>query len=181
MHLLRELRGIFEQTKQEWAQEMVDFLLQAKQQKETKHLDAQELVKLHQKYETIVAKGEASNPTKPKEGNVRGRQKQSLARNLLNRLIANQESILAFLLHPVIPFDNNQAERDIRPVKLRQKISGSFRRQQIAKNLVEHLTHWLNQESISSIQMYVDLDNKLALNFWENTGFEKEFFLLSNS
>ncbi|WP_438824504.1 hypothetical protein [Bacillus sp. JJ864] len=39
----------------------------------------------------------------------------------------------------------------------------------------------MNQESISSIQMYVDLDNKLALNFWENTGFEKEFFLLSNS
>ncbi|HDX9589690.1 TPA: GNAT family N-acetyltransferase [Bacillus pseudomycoides] len=60
-------------------------------------------------------------------------------------------------------------------------IREEYRRQQIAKNLVEHLTHWLNQESISSIQVYVDLDNKLALNFWENTGFEKEFFLLSNS
>ncbi|ENQ3078981.1 GNAT family N-acetyltransferase [Bacillus sp. WLY-B-L8] len=60
-------------------------------------------------------------------------------------------------------------------------IREEYRRQQIAKNLVEYLTHWLNQESISSIQVYVDLDNKLALNFWENTGFEKEFFLLSNS
>lgn len=60
-------------------------------------------------------------------------------------------------------------------------IREEYRRQQIAKNLVEHLTHWLNQESISSIQVYVDLDNKLSLNFWENTGFEKEFFLLSNS
>ncbi|PEA55534.1 GNAT family N-acetyltransferase [Bacillus pseudomycoides] len=60
-------------------------------------------------------------------------------------------------------------------------IREEYRRQQIAKNVVEDLTHWLNQEAISSIQVYVDLDNKLALNFWENTGFEKEFFLLSNS
>ncbi|MEH7464376.1 IS66 family transposase [Bacillus thuringiensis] len=134
VHLLRELRGILEQTKQEWAQEMADFLLKAKNQKETGKLDAQKLVSLHREYETILAKGEESNPIRPKEKNVRGRQKQSLARNLLNRLTTYQNSILAFLLYPAIPFDNNQAERDIRPVKLRQKISGSFRSEYGARN-----------------------------------------------
>ncbi|AWC27372.1 hypothetical protein CG478_012835 [Bacillus cytotoxicus] len=47
VHLIRELRGFFEQTKQEWEQEMADFLVKAKYQKETRRLDAQELVKLH--------------------------------------------------------------------------------------------------------------------------------------
>ncbi|MEH7461429.1 GNAT family N-acetyltransferase [Bacillus thuringiensis] len=56
-----------------------------------------------------------------------------------------------------------------------------YRRQQIAKNLVEHLMRWLNQEGISLVHVNVDIENRLALDFWENTGFEKEFFLLSNS
>ncbi|MDC6159846.1 GNAT family N-acetyltransferase [Bacillus albus] len=56
-----------------------------------------------------------------------------------------------------------------------------YRRQQIAQSLVGNLRNWLNQENVSLIHVYVDLDNKLALDFWENSGFEKEFFLLSNS
>ncbi|WP_242224646.1 GNAT family N-acetyltransferase [Bacillus cereus group sp. BfR-BA-01380] len=60
-------------------------------------------------------------------------------------------------------------------------IREEYRRQQIAKNLVEHLIGWLNQEGISFVHVNVDVENKLALDFWENIGFEKEFFLLSNS
>lgn len=56
-----------------------------------------------------------------------------------------------------------------------------YRRQKIAQSLVGNLRNWFNQENVSLIHVYVDLDNKLALDFWENTGFEKEFFLLSNS
>ncbi|MGS0418445.1 IS66 family transposase (plasmid) [Bacillus mycoides] len=89
---------------------------------------------MHQEYETILAKGEELNPIRPKEKNAGGRPKQSLVRNLLNQLSTYQNSILAFLLYPAIPFDNNQAERDIRPVKLRQKISGSFRSEYGARN-----------------------------------------------
>lgn len=54
---------------------MADFLLKAKDQKEKGYLDAQKLVKLHREYETILAKGEESNPICPKEKNVHGRQK----------------------------------------------------------------------------------------------------------
>ncbi|MCU5331766.1 MULTISPECIES: GNAT family N-acetyltransferase [Bacillus] len=60
-------------------------------------------------------------------------------------------------------------------------VKTDYRRKQIAQNLVEKMSNWLNQENVSLIHVYVDLANKLALNFWENTGFEKEFFLLSNS
>lgn len=60
-------------------------------------------------------------------------------------------------------------------------VKSEYRRQQIAQSLVGNLRNWLNQENVSLIHVYVVLDNKLALNFWENTGFEKEFFLLSNS
>jgi transposase len=79
------------------------------------------------RYEHLLAVGLAANPPPHRVGRRRGRIKQSPPRNLLERLWLGQEAVLAFLDDLTIPFDNNQAERDLRMVKVQQKVSGSFR------------------------------------------------------
>jgi len=57
-----------------------------------------------------------------------------------------------------------------------------YRRQKVAKRLVDDLVNWFNDEHDTSVvNVYVDLENDLALNFWEGIGLEKEFFMLSNN
>jgi transposase len=80
-------------------------------------------------YFDLVASGFAAQPLPsaedvPKRG---GRRKQSAAKNLLDDLLRRAEQVLAFLDDLSIPFTNNQAERDLRMVKVQQKIAGTFR------------------------------------------------------
>ena len=85
---------------------------------------------LEQEYADILKTGFDANPPEPvpeDQPKRRGRKKQSPAKNLLDRLQLKQEEVLRFLHHFNVPFDNNQAERDLRMMKLKQKISGCFR------------------------------------------------------
>jgi len=134
-HLLRELVFLWEEQTQKWAKEMIDHLLGIKEAVATAcaagltALPPTDRDRLLQGYERIVQAGYAQNPVaQPPPGpKRRGRRKQSKARNLLDRFRDHPDSILAFMCDFAIPFDNNQSERDLRMMKLRQKISGTFR------------------------------------------------------
>ena len=80
------------------------------------------------------------NPEPVKNPRQRGKPKRGKALNLLNRLIERDKEVLAFLYHDV-PFDNNQAERDLRMMKTKQKISGCFRS-------ISHANAFINLRSI---------------------------------
>jgi transposase len=79
------------------------------------------------RYQALLAAGLAANPPPPRVPRRRGRIKQSPARNLIERLWLDQEAVLRLLFDLAIPFDNKQAERDLRMLKVQQKISGAFR------------------------------------------------------
>lgn len=138
VHHLRELQGIYDQTKEEWAKDMMDFFLTAKKAKEQAHgqLSSSQLLSFEKEFERLLARGEQLHPPTQKEKASRGRPKQSPARNLLDRLRNHQNAVLAFLFHSDIPFGNNQAEQDIRSIKVQQKISGSFRSDYGADNFL---------------------------------------------
>jgi len=133
-HHLRELTYLAEQEQQGWAASMIELLLEAKEICEATSEnclaeDSAELASIRLRYDALIAKGLAQNLPPPQrlEKKKRGRRKQSKAKNLLDRLRDFKTEVLAFLAHPLIPFDNNQGERDIRMAKLKQKISGCFR------------------------------------------------------
>jgi transposase len=133
IHHLRELTFLHEQYHQAWAKDLKELLREMKavtdQARTTgaTHLPPQERAGLVARYTALLAAGLAANPPPARQRHRRGRLKQSPARNLLERLWLGQEEVLAFLDDLTIPFDNNQAERDLRMLKVQQKISGCFR------------------------------------------------------
>jgi transposase len=143
-HHLRELTFIFEQENQKWAKAMIQLLMEIKQSVDTRRdvadtLDAEEIDAFVRRFDRIIDLGLAEdanmNPPLGEKEKVkkRGRSKQSKAKNLLDRLQGHRLEVLAFMCDFRIPFDNNQAERDARMMKVQQKISGTFRSQQGAK------------------------------------------------
>lgn len=135
-HHLRELTYLAEQDKQAWAALMIDLLLEAKETSEATRENclaenSPELASIRLRYDALIASGLEQNLPPLVQGALKkktcGRPKQSKAKNMLDRLRDFKPQVLAFLTHPLIPFDNNQGERDIRMAKLKQKISGCFR------------------------------------------------------
>ena len=133
-HHLRELTGILEQDKQEWAKDMIDLLLEIKKAVDKRRtvadkLDPVQIKGFEERYDQLIETGMAENPPPISRGQPgrRGRKKQSKAKNLLDRLHEHRQKALAFMYDFNVPFDNNQAERDVRMMKVQQKISGTFR------------------------------------------------------
>lgn len=133
-HHLRELAGIAEATGHGWPTALADLLVEihvtvqaAKAEDKTK-LPARRLAAYLRRYDALVTEGQRLNPPPPRTGK-RGRPKLGPPAALLSRLERYRADVLRFATDFRVPFDNNAAERDIRMVKLQQKISGGWRSQ----------------------------------------------------
>jgi transposase len=167
-HHLRELQYILEHNHQWWAFHLSVLLVSIHSQ--VKALTAQgetalphdDLATLSARYDTILEQGLKQNPmpppepTKPKK---KGRPKRSTARNLLERLQAHKAAVLGFMVDFDIPFDNNQAERDLRMMKLKQKISGCFRSEDGARAFcrIRGYLSTLRKQGIDVLEALVEL------------------------
>lgn len=132
-HHLRDLLFVFESTEQQWARSMMSLLCEIKAAVDAcpaGMLSPDNAAPYRDRYNLLVAQGQKDNParlTDPTRNHKYGGIKQSLAHNLLKRLDRDAEDVLRFMTHPLVPFENNIAERDIRMPKLKQKVSGCFR------------------------------------------------------
>jgi transposase len=138
-HILRELSYVVETSKPDWATEMKRLLLDIKaavgkageagkrrsalrQKKEFLGLYDRIVSESGKLYEPLKRKKERAQTRRPKESPI-----VAAARKPVNRLGAKRDEILLFMTDFKVPFDNNQAERDLRMLKVEQKISGCFR------------------------------------------------------
>jgi len=135
-HHLRELKALIDIENEPWARAMHRFLRQACHaanlaRERRQSLRPAFLAWLSVRYDRILAQGFAFHDNQPPllatRGPSRGRPRRRTGHNLLIRLRDHKEDTLRFLHDPAVPFTNNQAERDLRMMKVRQKISGGFR------------------------------------------------------
>jgi transposase len=111
-----------------WATPLKELLLEMKAEVERvsteggQQLATEKLSALTGSYDRLIAEGLTAPPPSGVPEQV-----QKQGRNLLLRLGRRKEEVLLFLTDFSVPFDNNQAERDLRMIKLRQKTSGCFR------------------------------------------------------
>ncbi len=132
VHLLRDLVFLAEQGLA-WAADLKALLLEMKEATDQARalgkwrLEPREVVDWEAQFLRLLDEGDQAHPRATAPPGKRGRCKQSAARNLLDRLRKQQKAVLTFLEDLRVDFDNNLAERDLRMVKVQQKVSGCFR------------------------------------------------------
>lgn len=133
-HILRELKGIEDNySEQGWAKELSAALIRMKKARERaiaagkEALSKASVCRYRRIFLRIIGLGIAENPLQEKKPGQRGRAGRSVPRRLADRLWSHVDEFLRFLSDWRVPFDNNQAERDLRPLKTKIKVSGCFR------------------------------------------------------
>lgn len=161
VHHLRELTAVTENDGQPWAERFKWLLLGSKRAVEQARLSGKsalptsKVAQIERLYTQLIQVAFQANPP-PSGGwpqSKRGRPKKPKARNLAERLDKRQREVLAFVYDFKVPFDNNLAERDIRMMKVQQKISGCFRSQSGA-------------EDFCTIRGYISTMRKQGVRVW---------------
>jgi len=109
------------------------------------------------RYAALLAEGARCHPRRSAPPGERRRLKQSPAYNLIRRLHEHRNEVLRFITDLRVPFDNNQAERDIRMPKLKQKVSGCFRGEDGAQAFatIRSYLSTLRKQSVDAYQALV--------------------------
>jgi transposase len=107
-----------------WAKDFQSFLLKTYKTPIQDRIANREGIEIE--FDAIINQAQIEEPMPEKTGK-KGKLKRTKGRNLLERLQKHKQAVLAFAFNAEVPFTNNQAERDIRPVKVKLKVSGCFR------------------------------------------------------
>lgn len=160
-HLLRELNGIHENhPEQTWPTAFQDLLLEMKKVKEKAiargkgELSYYHLHKFSVRYDELIKLAKEENPLPKTQPKKRGRKKIGKVLSLVNRLENYKGAVCLFIKNFKVPFDNNQAERDLRMVKVKTKVSGCFRTVEGARSFL-------------TIMSYVSTSRKHGYNAYE--------------
>ncbi|MGL4345204.1 MAG: IS66 family transposase [Cellulosilyticaceae bacterium] len=147
-HLLRELTGVVENhPEQVWATEMLELLLRMKEVKDKAVFMGKDRLSYYhihgfkKCYMSIIEKARNLNPLPEKIPGKRGRPGKGKIRSLIERLFDYEGAICLFAKDFNVPFDNNQAERDVRMVKVKTKVSGCFRTKDGAQDFLDIMSY----------------------------------------
>lgn len=168
-HHLRELTWFEEEENAIWAGQMKKLLLDAKkevefaQQQGKKVLNAEKLIEIENQYQTIVDNAIKSIPTPQIQAKKRGKHKKPKQLNFLERFVKHKLSVLAFMYDFNVPFDNNLAERDIRMIKVKQKVSGTFRSLKGAKYFAR-IRAYISTVKKNNRNVFIEIRNALLGN-----------------
>ena len=147
-HLLRELTGISEKhPEQKWAPAFTDLLLEMKKVEDKAITAGKESLsyyhchKFNKKYDELIKLAREENPLpKTIEKNVDGRKRGKIL--ALGERPANYRASFCLFIHNfMVPSDNNQAERDLRMIKVKTKVSGCFRTEEGARDYLKIMSY----------------------------------------
>ena len=147
-HLLRELTGIDENhSEQKWASAFIDLLLEMKKvkgksvEKGKDFLSYYHYHKFDKKYDELIEQARKENPLPKTTEKKRGRKKKGKILALVERLANYKASVCLFIHNFNVPFDNNQAERDLRMIKVKAKVSGCFRTEEGVRDYLKIMSY----------------------------------------
>lgn len=159
-HIIRELIFAFEENRQLWASDFKELLLRINHRVErargegNSFLPPRTLHHFERQYDHLLWLALRRNPRQRGSPHRRGRKKQTKTRNLVERLRDYRSAVLAFMYDFRVAFTNNQAERDLRMAKVKQKISGTFR-------------SWSGAEMFCRIRGYISTARKNTLSAFD--------------